>query len=362
MSKYFNPQLMGLIWAVVAISTLTTGCATTHHGVDVADSQVPRELEKVTLPPYVIEPPDELLVDALRVIPQPPYRIEPLDAVVISVTETLPNEPIGGINVVDPDGSVNLGPAYGSVRLAGFTLEQARAEIEKYLKTNFLKGNPKVTVALAQSRALQQIRGEHLVRPDGTISLGNYGEVQVAGLTIPQAKKAIEEQLIKFLYLPEVSVDILGFNSKVYYVIFNLSGAGLQVYRQPITGNETVLDALGGIGGIPPIASKDRVWVARPSPAYQGCDQVLPVDLNAIAECGSTATNYQLLPNDRLYVQADPWIHVDNTLAKVLMPFERIFGVTLLGNAAVHGVSIRLGTTSGGGTGGGVGGTGGLGF
>jgi polysaccharide export outer membrane protein len=333
-----------------------------QQGVDVADSQVPRELEKVTLPAYVIEPPDILLVDALRVIPTPPYRIEPLDSLVISVTETLPNEPIGGIYVVDPDGTVNLGPAYGSgVRLAGLTLKQAKEEIENYLKTHFLKGNPKATVALAQSRALQQIRGEHLVRPDGTISLGNYGEVPVSGLTIPQAKKAIEDQFGKFLYLPEVSVDILGYNSKVYYVILNLSGAGLQVHRQPITGNETVLDALGEIGGLPPIASKDRVWVARPSPAYQGCDQILPVDLNAIAECGSTATNYQLLPNDRLFVQADPWIHVDNTLAKVLMPFERIFGVTLLGNAAVHGVSIPLGRSSGGATGG-VAATGGLGF
>jgi polysaccharide export outer membrane protein len=361
MGRNSQVRFIRLTWAIVVISPLITGCATTHVGIDVADSQIPRELEKVTLPPYVIEPPDELLVDALRVIPTPPYRIEPLDSLAISVTETLPNEPIAGIYVVDPDGTVNLGPAYGSVSLAGLTLVKAREKIEDYLKTNFLKGNPKATVALAQSRAMQQIRGLHLVRPDGTVSLGNYGEVPVAGLTIPQAKKAIEDQLGKFLYLPEVSVDILGYNSKVYYVILNLSGAGFQIFRQPITGNETVLDALGGIGGLPPIASKDRVWLARPSPPNQGCDQVLPVDLNAIAQCGSTATNYQLLPGDRLYVQADPWIDGDNTLAKVLTPIERIFGVTLLGNATIHGVSIPLGRSSGVG-GGGVGSTGGLGF
>jgi polysaccharide export outer membrane protein len=193
-----------------------------------------------------------------------------------------------------------------------------------------------------------------LVRPDGTISLGNYGEVHVAGMTIPEAKKAVEDQLWKYLWEPEVSVDIMGYNSKVYYLILNLSGAGLQVHRQPITGNETVLDALGEIGGLPPIASKDHVWVARPSPAYQGCDQILPVDLNAIAECGSTATNYQLLPGDRIYVKADPWITLDNTLAKVLTPVERIFGVTLLGSATIHSVSIPLGrggATGGAGTG-----------
>ena len=343
------------IWLLVVISTLTTGCASLHQGAEFPDFQVPRELDKVTLPPYVIEPPDELLIDALRVVPKPPYHIEPLDMLVISATETLPNEPISGIFAVDPDGTVNLGLSYGAVRVSGFTLEQARAEIEKQLG-KIIK-NPKVTVALAQSRILQQIRGAHLVRPDGTISLGNYGEVHVASLTIPEAKKAIEDQLWKFLSEPEVSVDILGYNSKVYYVILNLSGAGLQVHRQPITGNETVLDALGEIGGLPPIASKDRVWVARPSPAYQGCDQILPVNLNAIAECGSTATNYQLLPGDRIYVKADPWINADNNLAKVLAPIERIFGVTLLGSATVHSVSVPLGRGSGGtGVGTGVGG------
>ena len=35
-----------------------------------------KELAKVTLPAYVIEPPDILLVDALRVVPKPPFRIQ----------------------------------------------------------------------------------------------------------------------------------------------------------------------------------------------------------------------------------------------------------------------------------------------
>ena len=38
-----------------------------------------------------------------------------------------------------------------------------------------------VDVAVAESRALQQIRGEHLVRTDGTVGLGVYGSVQVDG-------------------------------------------------------------------------------------------------------------------------------------------------------------------------------------
>src|SRR5207244_896137 len=48
-----------------------------HHP---AEFSVPREMEKVPHPTYIIEPPDVLLVDAARLIPLPPYKVEPLDA------------------------------------------------------------------------------------------------------------------------------------------------------------------------------------------------------------------------------------------------------------------------------------------
>ena len=43
------------------------------------------------------------------------------------------------------------------------------------------------------------ISGERLVRPDGTVSLGFYGEVEVAGLTIPEAKEKIVQHMRKYL-------------------------------------------------------------------------------------------------------------------------------------------------------------------
>ena len=43
----------------------------------------------------------------------------------------------------------------------------------------FLRATADATVAIAQSRAMQVIRGEHLVRPDGTVGLGVYGSVPV---------------------------------------------------------------------------------------------------------------------------------------------------------------------------------------
>ena len=63
------------------------------------------------------------------------------------------------------------------------------------------------------------ITGPHMVGPDGTVTLGSYGSVRVVGMTIAQTKSAIEKHLEQFLEEPEVSVDVIAYNSKVYYVV-----------------------------------------------------------------------------------------------------------------------------------------------
>src|SRR5215216_1401783 len=75
----------------------------TAHQCGAPAIPVPRELAKVSLPPYVIEPPDILQIDALRLIPRPPYRVEPLDALAIRVSDTLPEQPIEGVYAVEPE-------------------------------------------------------------------------------------------------------------------------------------------------------------------------------------------------------------------------------------------------------------------
>src|SRR5262249_17489499 len=156
-----------------------------------------------------------------------------------------------------------FGVDYGVVRVAGLTLDEAREAIRTQLAKAVKE--PQVSVALAQSRAMQQIRGMHLIRPDGTVGLGLYGSVYIAGMTLAQAKQAIEEQLSKSLERPEISIDVLSYNSKWYYVIFDGAGYGQQVIRLPITGKETVLDALSYVFGLTPVSSKHHIWVARPN-------------------------------------------------------------------------------------------------
>lgn len=301
---------------------------------------LPTEKQKVTHPEYTIEIPDILLIDVIRAIPKGPYRIQPLDAVAIYCQPTLQDEPISAVYQVGPDGRVILGPSYGSVLIADLTVEQAEEAIRRHMA--MIVKTPRVTVSLASIGAVQQIRGEHIVNPDGTVRLGKYGSVYICGMTLDQAKATIEQHLSATLVRPEVSLSIYAYNSKFYYVITDGAGYGEQVFRLPSTGNETVLDAMSMIGGLPIVASKRRIWVARPAAPGSGCrDQILPIDWCGITRAGNTRTNYQLLPGDRIYVMAQPYITATTMISRALEPIERLLGVTLLGATTEQTLSGR---------------------
>jgi polysaccharide biosynthesis/export protein len=300
-------------------------------GAIAAPAAMPRELSKVVLPAYVIEPPDILMIDAIQVIPKQPYLLRTFDAVALQVQGTTADGPISGVYPIEPGGMVNLGPRYGSVRIAGMTIDQARAAITDYLR-QYLK-DPVVSASLADMRARQQIAGQHLVGPDGTVTLGSYGSVRIVGHTKAEAKAVIERYLSQYLENPEISLDVFAYNSKVYYIVTQGAGMGDGVFRFPVTGNETVLDAISQINGMNQVSSK-RIWIARPSD--DPCKvQILPVQWEAITAQAAASTNYQLLPGDRLFIAEDKMVAMDTHLAKLLAPFERVMGFSLLGVGTV---------------------------
>ncbi|MBI1831115.1 MAG: polysaccharide biosynthesis/export family protein [Planctomycetes bacterium] len=304
-----------------------------HEGMMVAQHMpLPGELKMTSHPPHRVAPPDILLIEALRLIPKGPYKLEPMEVLQIEVSDTLPKQEIKGLYMISPEGTVNLGHTYGAVRVGGLTIDQTQAAIKAYLNP-ILKG-ANVNVILVQMRSMQNVRGEHLVRPDGTIHLGMYGSVYVSGMTLGQVKCVVEKHLSVYMVDPQVSVDVKAYNSRKIYVIADGAGLGQHVIALPATGNETVLDVIsrlqGGAKQIPEWSSTRKIWVARPSPAGHPCSQVLPVDWHAIVKAGRTETNYQLLPGDRIYIEGDPYITAYNLIDKFLAPIERVINFVLL--------------------------------
>jgi len=194
------------------------------------------------------------------------------------------------------------------------------------------------------------VSGERLVRPDGTILLPSYGEVYVVGLTPRQAENAIGDLLGEALKTrPQISVDIASYNSKYYYVWGEVDLPG----RYPVTGNETVLDAMSLAGGPTPYADTHTVCLVRPtdsqaqfaSPgiaddghvvaAHTEFDEtharILPVDLRSVVELGDPTTNYQLLPGDRVVVRLVPAADLERKLDPFLTIVERALSIGVLG-------------------------------
>ena len=92
--------------AVLAICAGLTGCLSQPVAPPPA---LPHELAKASMPTYVIEPPDILTIDAIRIVPKPPYKIEPLD-------ELLTRWSVQGGNIpsrIAPD----IGKGYGPIEV-----------------------------------------------------------------------------------------------------------------------------------------------------------------------------------------------------------------------------------------------------
>ncbi len=76
----------------------------------------------------------------------------------------------------------------------------------------------------------------------------------------------------------------------------------LVVRLQP-TDSHCVLDAVESLKRQPGDLARMDLWIVRRA---EGKTQVLRVDWNAIAQAGVTATNFQMMDGDRLFLQARP--------------------------------------------------------
>lgn len=272
--------------AVLAICTVC-GCQTVKIPEEkIASSHIPREFDKVTMPDYVVEPPDLMIVEVL---------------------EALPGRPISGERLVRPDGKISLG-FYGEVYVAGLTIPEVKEKIILHLRKY-------LTDAALDIIELDPVTQEPKIDP----------ETKKPKLLDPKDSGT-------------VFVDVTAYNSKSYYVL----GDVLLTGRMPITGNETVLDALQYANGLTPTAAPQNIRLVRPAPPGACCEQVLPVNLAAITSGGDPTTNYQLMPGDRLIVYRDPIVRFTVFLDRLAAPFQTVLSTMLQESFAVRAAKLSV--------------------
>jgi len=229
-----------------------------------------------------------------------------LDALVAAITGRSP-EPAAPATSAQPSEPNPLPPGL-VVPASGQTPKpQSTIEPPDVLTINAVIRDPRT--GQSERLPVQPVNGDYLVRPDGTVSLGVWGAVRVAGLTPDRAGEEIRRRLGNFTQINgassrtenlSVTVQVKSNNSKVYYIMTDNAGRE-EVRRMPSSGRETVLDAVAAVPGLAAAMERHTIRVARKGPPGAPY-QMLPVDWSAIIQRGDTRTNYILMPEDRVYI------------------------------------------------------------
>jgi len=142
-----------------------------------------------------------------------------------------------------------------------------------------------------------RLPADQMVLSDGTIDLGAFGRLQVAGMTLEDAERAVEQRLVDMEAEPaQVNVRLME-SVERYYVIGEVQSPG----AYPLVGHETVLDGILQAGGLTDRAAPCKILLARPT-TPRSCRITLPICYRQITQLGDTSTNYQLQPGDRIFV------------------------------------------------------------
>ncbi|MGF1578591.1 MAG: polysaccharide biosynthesis/export family protein [Gemmataceae bacterium] len=144
-----------------------------------------------------------------------------------------------------------------------------------------------------------RLPADQAVMPDGTISLGEFGRVEVVGLDLDAIANRCQERIRAhgFNTSQKITARVVSKVSKVFYVLGEVNAPG----AYPLDGRETVLDGLLAAGGVSDSGSKQNIILARPTSPDRP-REVYPVCYDRIVQLGDTTTNYQLFPGDRIYV------------------------------------------------------------
>lgn len=129
------------------------------------------------------------------------------------------------------------------------------------------------------------------VQDNGAVDLPVFGEIQVLGLTIQEAKKAIIEKTEEYLKDVEVIVKLANFKVTL---LGEVNRPGIYNYYNNQT---TILEALGKAGDLSDYGNRKEVLVIRPTVEGSRSFRLNLQDKNLLS-----SPKYFIQPNDVIYV------------------------------------------------------------
>jgi polysaccharide export outer membrane protein len=141
-----------------------------------------------------------------------------------------------------------------------------------------------------------EFNGNHLIRPDGRITVNLVGEVMAAGLTPEELTGTLREKIKKYVVDPDVTVSVLAINSKRFFIQGEVNRPGEYKLVVPTK----VLEALVNAGGFRDFAKTKDIVVIREE---SGATQRLHFNYNDVIKGKRLDQNIQLKPGDIIVVR-----------------------------------------------------------
>ena len=262
------------------------------------------------------------------------YRIDIQDRLSIA----FPYHPQFNVStLVRADGKISL-PLVGEVKIAEKTITEVTEDLNKRYAA-FIK-KPSLTVSLEEfniridelKKAITTApRGQSKIAPitpDGRVGFPIIGNIDAAGLTVPQLEKTINERYAKYVNDLQVTLILLEIHNNKLYVYGEVNAPG--VFE--LQGRLNLAQALGQAGGFKSSANLHDVLVIRNNGLLKPL--AYRVDLQRLLDTGKMYADLYLQPSDIVYVPKTSLDDVNDVIAKVftkglyaVVPFTSSFNV-----------------------------------
>ena len=214
-----------------------------------------------------------------------------------------------------------MGTGPGIADKAGPFNEEAKSKLPTGYLTGILGDGPytlgRDDVIRIIVRNQPEFSGEYAIGFDGRIQYNHLGDLPLAGLTKYEVQQVMEKLLEKYIRVPSVSVQIVAYNSKVIYVIGEVSRPGKFVMRGDVIKlREAILAA-----GLPTHdAALSRVHVIKPDLTDP---RVRVVNMKRILYKGKLKDDVDLYPSEIVVVPSTVLSKVNDFLGTLLSPVSR---------------------------------------
>jgi len=162
-----------------------------------------------------------------------------------------------------------------------------------------------------------EVSNQYVINGEGKIQYGFVGDLPAVGLTKKQFKDLLVQHLSTYIVSPDVTVTIVGYNSKIVYVIGEVGTPGKIFMRgDTITVREALLQA-----GLPLLSASTR-RCRLITPTEDGKAGMKYVDVFKLLYEGDLREDLVMKPGDTLYIPATALAKAMRVISPVAQPIQ----------------------------------------